>query len=53
MADCPKTFETIVWEEKDIWKDVIEEIAGWLPSEKEQTVYEFLLEKYSIKLNKS
>lgn len=53
MAERPKTFETIVWEERDMWKDVIEEIAGWNPSEKHPTVYDFLLEKYSIKFKPS
>lgn len=49
MPDAPKTYETIEYSEKDIWVDVIEDISGWLPSEKNQTIYEFLLEKYQIK----
>lgn len=49
MPKEPKTYETIEYSEKDIWVDVIEDIAAWLPGEKYQTVYEFLIAKYSIK----
>ena len=49
MANHPKTYETIVWEEKDIWKDVVDLLANYLP-EHGFTIYDRLIEKYEIKL---
>jgi hypothetical protein len=50
MADGPKTFETIVWEEIDHWKDVIDMLAEYLPQDG-FTIYDKLMAKYKITLN--
>ncbi len=49
MPDSPATYEQLVMEEIDMWEDVIEIIAGYVPQEK--TVFEMLQSKYKIKTN--
>lgn len=46
MPDCPKTYEELVMDEIDMWKDVIEIIADYNPQEK--TVFEIIQSKYKI-----
>ena len=48
MPDAPKTFDTIVWEERDMWMDVIELIAAYVPKEEGPTIFEELMTKYKI-----
>jgi hypothetical protein len=49
MPDSPKTFETIIWEEKDMWQDVLTIFAEWVPSEAEPSIFDYLMKKYTIK----
>lgn len=49
MAPSPKKFDTIIWEEKDMWQDVIDTLAEWIPTEGGPTIFEHLIKKYSIK----
>lgn len=46
MPDNPKTYEELVMDEIDMWKDVIEIIAEYVPQEK--TVFEIIQSKYKI-----
>lgn len=46
MPDNPATYEDLVMEEVDMWKDVIEILAEYIPGEK--TVFQILSEKYKI-----
>lgn len=50
MPDAPKSFDTIEWEEKDIWADVITLLAEYIPTEGGPTVYDLLMGKYNISL---
>ncbi len=47
MEAAPKTYEKLVMEEIDMWKDVLEMLAQYLPQEK--SIFDLLMEKYSIK----
>ncbi len=49
MPDSPETYEQLAMEEIDMWKDVIEIIAEYVPQEK--TVFEILQSKYKVKQN--
>lgn len=49
MPDSPATYEQLVMEEIDMWKDIIEIVAEYVPQEK--TVFEILQSKYKIKPN--
>ena len=49
MPDSPATYEELEMEEIDMWKDVIEILAEYVPGEK--TVFEILQSKYKIKQN--
>lgn len=51
MPDAPKSFDTIIWEEKDMWVDVINLIAQYNPQTGGPTIYEELKKKYTIKEN--
>jgi hypothetical protein len=51
MQDHPKAYEELVMEEIDMWKDVLDIFAEYIPQEK--TVFEIIQSKYSIKENKS
>lgn len=46
MPDRPATYEDLVMEEIDMWKDVIEIISAYVPEEK--TIFEVLESKYRI-----
>ena len=46
MPDSPATYEDLVMEEIDMWKDVIEMLAEFVPGEK--TIFELLQGKYKI-----
>lgn len=48
MPGRPATYEELVMEEDDMWKDVIEILAEYTPGEK--TVFEVLKSKYKINL---
>lgn len=48
MADAPKSFDAIEWEEKDMWQDVIILIAEYVPKPGAPTVYDQLMAKYKI-----
>jgi hypothetical protein len=47
MPDDPATYEALEMEEIDMWKDVISTLVDYTP--KDKTVFELLMEKYSIK----
>ena len=47
MPDTPATYQDLELEEIDMWKDVIEVLASYLPGEK--TIFQILEEKYKIK----
>jgi hypothetical protein len=49
MPDSPKTYDTIIWEEKDMWQDVINILAEWIPREGGPTIFEHLMSLYEIK----
>lgn len=49
MPDSPATYEELVMEEVDMWKDVIEMLAEYVPQKK--TIFEILMKKYKIKAN--
>lgn len=49
MPDSPKHFDTIVWEEKDMWQDVITLCAEFMPTEETPNIFELLMSKYIIK----
>lgn len=46
MPDSPATYEDLVMEESDMWKDVLEIFTEYVPGEK--TVFEILELKYKI-----
>jgi len=46
MPDSPETYEELMMDEIDMWKDVIEIIADYNPQEK--TVFEIIQSKYKI-----
>lgn len=46
MPDNPATYEDLVMEEIDMWKDVIEILAEYVPNDK--TIFEILQAKYKI-----
>lgn len=46
MPDNPATYDDLVMEEIDMWKDVIEILAAYIPGEK--TIFEVLESKYKI-----
>ena len=48
MPDAPKSYDTIVMEEKDMWMDVIDILAD---HDGMTNIYEKLMAKYSIKEN--
>lgn len=48
MADAPKSFDTIVWEEKDMWEDAITLIAEYVPTLGGPTIFQELMAKYNI-----
>jgi hypothetical protein len=48
MSPCPKTYDTIVWEEKDLWTDVIDLIADYIPNANGSTIFDLLMSKYKI-----
>lgn len=48
MPDSPDTYQDLVMEEIDMWKDVIETIAEYVPQDK--TIFEILQSKYLITL---
>jgi len=50
MADAPKRYETIVWEEKDMWQDIITILAEWIPTEENPSIFDYLMKRYEIKL---
>lgn len=50
MADAPKGFDTIEWEEKDMWHDVITLIAEYVPKVDGPSVFEELMTKYKIEI---
>jgi len=47
MPANPGVYQDLVMEEIDMWKDVIEIVASYVPSEK--SIFETLMAKYSIK----
>ena len=47
MPDNPATYDQLVLEEIDMWKDVLETIADYMPHGK--TIFEILQSKYKIK----
>lgn len=47
MPDSPRLYEELVMEEIDMWKDVIEILAEYVPNDK--TIFEVLQSKYTIK----
>jgi len=49
MPDSPATYEELEMEEIDMWKDVIEMLAEYVPGEK--TIFEVLQSKYKIFCN--
>lgn len=49
MPDSPATYEKLIMEEIDMWKDVIEMLAEYNPQEK--TIFDLLMEKYKITPN--
>ena len=49
MPDSPVMYEQLVMEEIDMWKDVIEILADYVPHDK--TIFEILQSKYKIKTN--
>lgn len=49
MPNSPATYEALVMEEIDMWKDVIDILSEYIPGDK--TVYELLQSKYKINLN--
>ena len=46
MPDDPDTYEELMMDEIDMWKDVIEILAEYVPGEK--TVFDILQAKYKI-----
>lgn len=50
MPDNPNTYQDLVMEEIDMWKDVIEICAEYIPHE--TTIFEVLQSKYSITIKK-
>lgn len=50
MPDNPGTYQDLVMEEIDMWKDVIEICAEYIPHEK--TIFDVLQSKYSITIKK-
>lgn len=51
MPDHPKSFDTIIWEEKDMWQDAITLLAEFVPSAETPNVFDLLMSKHSIKEN--
>lgn len=49
MPGSPATYEVLEIEETDMWKDVIEILAAYVPGEK--TIFEVLESKYKIHPN--
>ena len=47
IPDSPASYEQLMMDEIDMWKDVIEIIAEYIPQEK--TVFEIIQSKYQIK----
>lgn len=47
MQDKPATYEDLVMEEIDMWKEVMEMFIEYIPGEK--TIFELLMDKYQIK----
>ena len=46
MPDSPATYQDLTMEEIDMWKDVLEIFAGYVPEAR--TIFEILMSKYSI-----
>jgi len=49
MPDNPDTYQELVMEEIDMWKDVIRILADYIPTDK--TIFEILQSKYKIQTN--
>lgn len=49
MPDGPGTYQDLTMDEKDMWNDVIEILASYIPNPGEKTIFEILTSKYSIK----
>jgi len=47
MPNSPGSYQDLVMEEIDMWKDVLEKFAEYVPGDK--TIFEILMSKYSIK----
>ncbi len=48
MPDSPATYEELIMDEADMWRDVIDVIADYMPGEK--TIFQILQEKYKINI---
>lgn len=48
MPHCPKYFDTIIWEEKDMWQDILTIFAEWVPTEEKPNIFDELIRKYKI-----
>lgn len=46
MPDNPATYEELIMEDSDMWKDVLEMIVEYVPGEK--SLFQLLEEKYLI-----
>jgi hypothetical protein len=49
MPDSPAAYEQLVMEEIDMWEDIINILAEYVPGEK--SVFEILQSKYKVKQN--
>jgi len=48
MPDSPGTYQDLSMDEKDMWNDVIEILASYIPNPEGKTIFEILSSKYSI-----
>ena len=53
MPDAPKSFDTIVWEEKDMWQDVLTAFSEYVPTAGGPSIFDILMEKYTITIKPS